>query len=187
MTRLSKKVSQPLFGKFPFLPFAHAGCCLWSFRFTLGDLAFLRGVGDLFCLGPWITLRPCPVLIDLLLPIYSGPGSVGLGYLTSAFRGLPAGQAESVLQAGSAQRSVGETQCQLRSPSSRYMAYGGEEGQLGTGGRLHPPDDAPKSACDRPPTSRLPEFEPGSSRLQLPPPSSAVLTPSIRVHRWIRT
>ena len=45
----------------------------------------------------------------------------------------------------------------------------------------------PKSACDRPPTSRLPEFEPGSSRLQLPPPSSAVLTPSIRVHRWIRT
>ena len=32
----------------------------------------------------------------------------------------------------------------------------------------------------------LPEFEPGSSRLQLPHPPSAVLTPSIPVHRWIR-
>ena len=38
---------------------------------------------------------------------------------------------------------------------------------------------AAKAPLDRPPTSRLPEFEPGSSRLLLPHPPSAVLAPSI--------
>ena len=49
-----------------------------------------------------------------------------------------------------------------------------------------PPSVPPKAPADRPPTSRLPKFEPGSSRLLTPSPPSAVLMPSIPVHRWIR-
>ena len=92
------------------------------FHFTLGGLVLLCGVVDLPYLDPWVTLRLCLVPIGLLLPVCVCSDSVDLGCLTSAFRGLPAGQAESVLQAGSTRRSVGETQCPLRFPSSRYSA-----------------------------------------------------------------
>ena len=44
----------------------------------------------------------------------------------------------------------------------------------------------PKAPADRPPTSRLPKFEPPDHRACNSLTPSAALTPSIPVHRWIR-
>ena len=49
-----------------------------------------------------------------------------------------------------------------------------------------PPSAPPKAPTDRPPTSGLPEFQPGSSPPYLPHPLSTILTPSFPLLRWIR-